>query len=137
MKQSWITSIQAGVTLAVVAIAMCGCTRQKNTHPYPTIDPQVRADMAKPIDCGTAKRDVQILEDEKASVGKQILAGARTVLPISTVVGLLTGDFSDRAAVASGTYNEAIENKIQQIKATCGGFGPKPRNMPDILVTEP
>ena len=30
------------------------------------------------------------------------------------------GDYRDRVKVATGTYNDDLEAKIQQIKATCG-----------------
>ena len=110
------------LTLLLVLLLAGGCAGRKNISPLPTIDPQVRTEMQKPINCSTAHRDVRILEEEKASVGKRMLSGVRSVLPISAVAGILMGDYSDRVAVATGTYNDDIDKKIKQIKNTCGGF---------------
>jgi hypothetical protein len=60
------------------------------------------------------------VEEEKASVGRQALAGVRSLVPFSAAAGILMGDYQDRVKVATGTYNDDLEAKIQQIKATCG-----------------
>ncbi len=76
--------------------------------------------LAKNVDCSTAQQDIETLEKEKASVGKQALDGVRTVLPVSAVVDILKGQWTDRAFVATGEYNEAIKEKIHAIKSACG-----------------
>ena len=60
------------------------------------------------------------MEDEEASVAKQILAGVRSVMPIAAAAGLLMGDYRDRASVATGQYNADLEAKQNQIKQQCG-----------------
>ncbi len=75
--------------------------------------------LAKKVDC-TSFRDVETLENERASVGRQVVDGARTILPISAVVSILKGEWRERATVATGEYNEAIEEKIHEIKSACG-----------------
>jgi hypothetical protein len=72
------------------------------------------------VNCSTANRDIMILEEERASVGKQVLAGVRMVMPISVVAGLLMGDYGDRVHVAAGDYNDDIDAKIALIKKQCG-----------------
>lgn len=99
--------------------SVIGCSDQKNVSPMPSVSPQARQQIEKPVNCYTAKRDIAVLEEERASVGKRMLSGVRSVMPIAAVAGLLTGDYSDRVSVASGEYNEAIEQKIAQIKTTC------------------
>ncbi len=89
-----------------------GCAR--------SIPEEVKAEMAKPVDCSTAEQDIATLEAEKASAAEQVSAGARSVVPIAAVAGLLRGDTKDRAAVASGKYNEQLEAKIAEIKQKCG-----------------
>jgi hypothetical protein len=86
----------------------------------PSISEEATSELNKPIDCRTARRDIQILEEERASVAKQILSGVRSVLPIAAVAGLLMGDYSDRVKVASGQYNDAIAAKIDHIRSICG-----------------
>lgn len=72
------------------------------------------------MNCATARQDIATLEDEKASVGRRALAGVRSVIPFSAAAGILLGDYSDRVEVATGSYNEALDSKIQEIRATCG-----------------
>jgi hypothetical protein len=40
--------------------------------------------------------------------------------PIGLVTGVATGTEKEKAQVASGDYNKMIDQKIAQIKATCG-----------------
>ncbi len=79
-----------------------------------------KREIRKDINCETAQEDIKILEKEKASAGKQLAAGVRSVLPVSAVVGILKGTWRDRTKVATGDYNKAIENKIKEIKWSCG-----------------
>ena len=111
-------SLQAALALAVVALI--GCSDRKNVSPFPTISETARANLSAPVNCATAPEDIQTLKDEQASVGKQILAGVRSVLPIAAVAGLLMGDYNDRFQVATGQYNADISAKIAQIEKTCG-----------------
>ncbi len=88
------------------------------------ISQQAKQLKAKPIVCADAKQDIAALKAEKASVLKQVGAGARFVIPVAVVVNIFQeGSGSpivkDRAAVASGDYNKAIEAKIGEIRATC------------------
>ncbi len=76
--------------------------------------------LAKDVDCSTARKDIQILTQERASVGKQALSGVRSVVPLAAVVGILRGDYRDRVSVATGKYNSDIDAKIKEIKDTCG-----------------
>lgn len=100
------------------ALLVLACSGQNNS-PMPTISDKAKANMARPVNCRTAPQDIKTLEDERASVAKQILSGVRTLMPISAVVGILTGDYGDRFEVTTGEYNQAIEKKIEQIKTTC------------------
>ena len=106
--------------LAVAAcIASAGCSEYPNNSPLPSVSDSARAELKQPVNCGTARGDVAILEEERASVGKRALSGVRMVLPIAAVAGLLMGDYSDRVQVATGQYNDDIDAKINQIKRTC------------------
>jgi hypothetical protein len=76
--------------------------------------------LEKRVDCSTAQQDIATLEEEKASIGRRALAGVRSVIPFSAAAGILMGDFPDRVEVATGAYNEALENKIIEIRTVCG-----------------
>ncbi len=95
------------------------CSNRTNLSPFPSISEKTKADLERPINCRTASRDLRVLEEERASVGRQVLAGVRSVFPIAAVAGILMGDYSDRVQVATGQYNSDLETKIAQIKATC------------------
>lgn len=76
--------------------------------------------LKKGINCATAQQDIQTLKDEKVGVGRQILAGASSVMPVSAVVGLLKGNYSENVRVSAGQYNADIDRKIAAIQKTCG-----------------
>lgn len=84
-----------------------------------TISNETKQDLAKPVNCATAESDIATLEAEKASVGKQIASGVRMILPAAAVIGILSGDYRNRAQVASGKYNAALVEKIAEIRRTC------------------
>ncbi len=73
-----------------------------------------------PVDCATASSDLQTLEDEKANVAQQVASGATAIAPAGLVMGVLTGTEGTKISVASGDYNKAIDNRIEQIKMECG-----------------
>lgn len=98
--------------LMLLPILLAACA-----EPY---SQRAKREIRKDINCKTAQEDIHILEKEKASANKQLAAGVRSVLPVSAVVGIVRGTWSDRTKVATGDYNEAIENKIKEIKWSCG-----------------
>ena len=85
----------------------------------PTISDKSQAELNKQVNCSTAENDIKILEDEKASVGKQVVSGVRSVLPVAAVIGLLRSDYGNRVEVATGKYNRDLQNKIDEIRTTC------------------
>ena len=114
------TNLTRALFISVVCVlATTGCSSRKNVSPMPSIDPETKATLAEPVNCASARSDIRVLEEEKASVGKQILSGVRSVFPIAAVAGILLGDYRDRVQVATGQYNSDIEAKISQIKTTC------------------
>jgi hypothetical protein len=94
------------------------------------VSKEAKQDLAKPIDCNTAAKDVATLEGEKAHVLKRVEMGARYVVPVAAAVDILrsyhldneTSEafFQDKESVLTGDYNAAIDRKIANIKQTCG-----------------
>ena len=100
------------VLVAISLLLAFGCAR--------SISEEVKAELAEPVDCSTAEEDIAMLEAEKASTAEQISAGAPSIVHIAAVAGLLRGDTKDRAAVASGKYNDQLDAKIEETKQKCG-----------------
>ncbi len=74
----------------------------------------------QPIDCRTAPGDLRVLQNEKAHVAQQLAMGVTAVYPASLIMGVLTGTEGTKLQVATGQYNQMIDQKIAQIEATCG-----------------
>lgn len=73
-----------------------------------------------PVDCSTAQGDLRLLQHEKANVAERVAEGVDAIYPASLVIGVLTGTEGTKLKVATGEYDEAIDERIAQIKATCG-----------------
>lgn len=86
----------------------------------PPISDEAKYDIEKPIDCTRAKEDIATLESEKADLTEQAKAGAKMFVPAAAARAILHRDYQERAEVATGEYNQAIDNKIKEIKEKCG-----------------
>lgn len=73
------------------------------------------------VNCATATGDIRLLRSEKAHVAEQIALGVTAIYPAGLVVGLLTGTEGTKVQVATGEYNEKLDEKIAQIQRECGG----------------
>lgn len=94
----------------IAASLLAGCAKQQQA---------VEASLDDPVDCITAEGDIRVLENEKANAAEQVAAGISAIAPIGLVSGLLTGTEDTKLRVASGAYDEALDTKIAEIKATC------------------
>ncbi len=61
-----------------------------------------------------------MLENEKAHVAKQIANGVMAIVPVSAVIGIISGKEKVRIQVATGEYDRLIDKRIAEIKAQCG-----------------
>ena len=71
--------------------------------------------------CATADGELRALESEKKTTAQRISAGVRSVVPITLVVGLVTGTAGVKYRIATGEYNKMIDGKIAEIKQNCPG----------------
>ena len=85
-----------------------------------SISRQAEEDLAKPVDCSTAREDIRTLESEKASVLKQAASGVTAVTPAGAAIGILTLSEKEKLEVGTGAYNRKIDAKIAEIKRECG-----------------
>ena len=80
---------------------------------------RVKEQLAKPIDCKHAQRDIAVLEEEKASLLKRTVSGVKSVTPAGAAIGLLAGHYQEGVEVAVGNYNADIEARIEAIRQKC------------------
>jgi len=86
----------------------------------PPITQEAKEDLQRPVNCATAQDDIALLQSEKANVNQQMLSGVTSMVPAAAVMGLLTGRQQDREEVLTGEYNDKINQKIYEIRNTCG-----------------
>jgi hypothetical protein len=98
------------VILTVMSLVACGVKHQK----------EVEQEMKQPINCATAKGDIRLLQHEKAHVTQQIAEGVTAIFPAGLVLGVASGTEETKAKVATGEYNEMIDQRIAEIKEQCG-----------------
>jgi hypothetical protein len=99
--------IVCGVVVAVSASA-CASKYQK-----------VEDSFAQPINCSTARADIQDLLAEKVDKATEAAMGLKFALPTTIVVGAITGTAGAQSDVGTGEYNRKIDERIANIKATC------------------
>ncbi len=84
------------------------------------ISQQAKDELAQPVNCATAREDIRILEQERASVAEMAKDGVTGLAPAGAVLGLITFTEDEKLEVASGVYNKKIDEKIAEIKRECG-----------------
>ena len=94
----------------ILAISVVACS---------PVSKDAKEDLAQPVNCATAPADLRALESEKVHVGKQIASGVTAIVPVSLVVNVATGTEKEHFKVATGKYNDMIDEKIAEIKSTC------------------
>lgn len=97
--------------IAAIVLSLCAACAP--------ISQQAREDLAKSINCSTARGDIRVLQSEKAHVASQILAGVTAIQPAGAVLSMASGTEEAKLEVASGEYNNMIDQKIATIKKTC------------------
>ena len=105
--------MNARIVATVFAVVVAGCQSQPNVK-------QVDQQVAAPVNCATAEGDLRALQSEKISTAKAIADGVTAITPIGLVAGTATGTEKTKLQIASGQYNDMIDQKIVQIKTTCG-----------------
>jgi hypothetical protein len=83
---------------------------------------QVQQNLNNPprVNCATADGDIRVLQSEKANVAQRIVEGATAIYPAGAVMGILTGTEGTKIQVATGEYDQAIDQRIAEIRQTCG-----------------
>ncbi|MGI9509132.1 MAG: hypothetical protein ACR2QJ_07275 [Geminicoccaceae bacterium] len=98
------------LVIAGVALVMVACS---------PVSKDAERELAQSVNCETAEGDIRILENEKAHVAKQVASGVIAIAPIGLVTGVVTGTQDEKLEVATGEYDQQIDDKIAEIKSTC------------------
>jgi hypothetical protein len=72
------------------------------------------------VDCRTAEGDIRVLKSEKAHVAQRLVEGVTAIYPAGAVLGIVTGTERTKLSVATGDYNNMIDQRIAEIQRTCG-----------------
>jgi hypothetical protein len=99
------------ILVCCLPISLASCAMQEK---------EVEQNLKQPINCATAEGDIRVLHHEKAHVAQQIAAGVSAIVPVGLVAGVATGTEGTKLQVATGEYNQMIDEKIAEIKQECG-----------------
>ncbi|MGH8064485.1 MAG: hypothetical protein ACRERE_04460 [Candidatus Entotheonellia bacterium] len=102
------TKIVSGLAIAGVVVACAAQFQQQEQA------------LQQPINCATAEGDIRILQHEKSHVAQQVAMGITAIAPAGMVMGVLMGTEQTKLQVATGDYNRMIDQRIADIKMTCG-----------------
>lgn len=97
--------------IVCISVSLASCAMQEE---------DVERNLQQPINCATAEGDIRVLQHEKAHVAEQIAAGVSAIVPIGLVAGVATGTEGTKLEVATGEYNQMIDEKIAEIRRECG-----------------
>jgi hypothetical protein len=109
-----------GVSLLGLAILTSGCSLQEKKT-----EARIK-EMS--VNCETAGGDLRMLDEEKKSTAQRASAGVRSVVPIGLVAGIVTGTAGTKYRIATGKYNQMLDDKIAEIKQACPGAVPDEAN---------
>lgn len=97
------------MVIILSALILGACAMRPSTEEIQAIKP----------DCAKAEEQIAMLDEEMIRTHDRVLAGIGTIVPSAAVVSLLAGEWSNNKDVAIGTYEEVLNNKIEEIKRTC------------------
>ncbi len=102
--------------MTVAAAVLCMLSLSAACTP---VSKEEKQELAKPVDCTTARGDIRVLNSERNNAIQRIAEGASSIYPDVAVLGEVRGVEKDKLEVAVGDYNDKIEKKIKEIQASC------------------
>ena len=103
--------MQKELMMTVALMTLIGCALEER---------RVEQSLSQPVNCDVAEGDIRVLQSEKTHVARQVVAGVTSVVPAGIVLGLVTGTTGTKLNVATGEYNQKIDERVANIKRTCG-----------------
>ena len=104
---------------ARVRLIACGLVVAVSASACASKYAKVEESFSQPINCATARADIQDLHAEKVDKATQAVEGLKFALPTTIIVGAITGTAGAQSDVGTGEYNRKIDERIANIKETC------------------
>jgi hypothetical protein len=76
--------------------------------------------LAQPVNCETAKLDIEALEAAMPTKRERVRSAFQTVTPVGAVAGVVTGSYKDRAEILTGRTEAELAARVREVQATCG-----------------
>ncbi len=99
------------VVLIALAVFVAGCATASDKERKALID--------QPVNCATADQDIEALTEALPSRAERGASLLRTLTPVGAATSIVTLQYRDRAKVAAGRTERAINNKIADIYEAC------------------
>jgi len=80
---------------------------------------RVENNLSQPINCATARQEIQTLESQKVSKSEEAAAGLSYALPTTVFIGALTGTGGAQYEAGTGELNQKIDDRIADIREQC------------------
>ena len=104
---------------ARLALIACGLAVAASAVGCASKYAKVEESFSQPVNCATARADIQDLHAEKVDKATQAVEGLKFALPTTIVLGAITGTAGAQYEVGTGDYNRKIDEQIANIKSTC------------------
>lgn len=72
--------------------------------------------------CDNVNRKIVSLQREKLVNNNRVLSGARSIIPVGVVVGIVRLNYLDHLSIATGSWAKTIDKKVDEMsefKTTC------------------
>ena len=68
------------------------------------------------FDCSNVERQIWALKREETD-NSRVLSGARSIIPIGMVVGILRWDYFDHLSIATGSWDRSAQMKMNDMES--------------------
>jgi len=109
-RLTYVTKLVSSLAIAGIVVA-CAAQYQQQEQ---ALQQPIR------INCATAEGDIRTVQNEKSHVAQQVAMGITAIAPAGIVMGVLMGTEQTKLQVATGDYNQMIDQRIADIRMTCG-----------------
>lgn len=110
--------LSRAAALIGLSCLLFGCS-EHNRPAAPAANGESRQQLAWPESCGSARRNIRLLNIEKADVKARSLDGAEAVLPFPAVALILGGDYDAQTPVDPSQYGRDLGRAITRLGVDC------------------
>mgnify|MGYP003629406971 CR=1 FL=1 len=105
--------MKALLIIPISALVLSGCASAVKRHELAS------EHLNKAVDCEEAHGHIASLESHKTTASEKLVNGVASVLPTSILLNVILGEFTSRAAIATGAFDSKVEDKISDIRDGC------------------